>query len=85
MIAAANKFLRIYYARVKEFMDSLETESSHDTDDISESTATEIIDATVSAQTNPAESCEQDSAMQECNASGSQGFVKQMRIAGNSS
>jgi transposase len=26
MTAAANKFLRIYYARVKEFMDSLETE-----------------------------------------------------------
>jgi len=85
MTAAANKFLRIYYARIKEFMDSLQIENPHDTDGISESTATESIDATVSEQTNTAFTCEQCSAMQECNVSASQGFVKQARIAGDSS
>jgi hypothetical protein len=70
MTAAANKFLRIYYARIKEFMDSLEIKTpcaEHNNDDASPPVQTEIINPALSAQTNTAFTCEQDSAMQECN------------------
>ena len=82
MTAACNKFLRIYYARVKEFMSSLETETPCENDtnktDSSErlTTSTEVasIISTLSVKDNTAFTCEQDSALPEGNMSGLQGF-----------
>jgi len=82
MTAASNKFLRIYYARVKEFMDSLETEticedSITQLDFSGESqtvSAVASIISTISVKDNTAFTCEQDSAIPEGNMSGSQDF-----------
>ena len=82
MTAACNKFLRIYYARVKEFMDSLETEticedSIMQLDFSGESptvSAVASIIPTISVKDNIAFTCEQDSAIPEGNMSGSQDF-----------
>lgn len=84
MTAASNKFLRIYYARVKEFMDSLGTESSADngdgdkqsdiTKEVAEITTDAGIISTLSVNDNIAFTCEQDNAMRERNVSGLQGF-----------
>jgi transposase len=83
MTAACNKFLRCYYAIVKDFMDSLDNESAEEISD--NSVAVVCINTSISAKTNIAFTCEQDSAMQECNVSGSRGFAKQMRIVGSNS
>jgi hypothetical protein len=60
MTATCNKFSRIYYARVKEFMDSLENET------IANETVTPIattsIISTLSVKNNIAFTCEQDRA-----------------------
>jgi transposase len=75
MTAACNKFLRIYYARIGEYLNSLETETTANVSD--NSTSSESIIAAVIVKNNNAFTCEQDSAMPEGNASGSQGFAKQ--------
>jgi hypothetical protein len=82
MTAACNKFLRIYYARVKEFLDSLETETPVEDDenqaDFSMVSPTvyivESIIPALSVYDNTAFTCEQDSAIPEGNMSGSRDF-----------
>jgi len=77
MTAACNKFLRIYYARIKEYLDSLETQTVDDCD-VAEETDVIVNDSrinpTLSVNDNIAFTCEQDSAMRERNTSGSQDF-----------
>jgi hypothetical protein len=80
MTAACNKFLRIYFARVSEYLNSLEAASNVEAPASAEDRAagraeSERIDAADSVDTNSAFTCEQDSAPVECDASGSQGFA----------
>jgi len=73
MTAACNKFLRIYYGRVCEYLNVIETET---TADVSEShIAVTCINATQTDENIVAFTCKQDSAMQECNVSGLQGLA----------
>jgi transposase len=84
MTAACNKFLRIYYARVKEFMDSLEAETSCSNSDNPAGSSKNLsidfdlgdsgINTTLSVKNITAFACEQDSAMLENNTSGLQDF-----------
>ena len=74
MTAACNKFLRIYYARICEYLNSLETDSPTIT------IAVSSIIPTHSANNNIAFTCKHDRATQECDPSGLRGFAKQMRI-----
>jgi transposase len=80
MTAACNKFLRIYYARVKEFMDSLEITLSDDNDSTSASVTAVSITENLSVNNITAFACEQDSANNELrsfmenNTSGLQDF-----------
>lgn len=75
MTAACNKFLRIYYARVKEFMDSLDASSETETTvNVSDNMETCII-ITPIVNNNIAFTCKQDSATQECDMSGLQGLA----------
>lgn len=75
MTAACNKFLRIYYARVKEFMDSLEALSQTETTvSVSENMESGIITTPI-VNNNIAFTCEQDSATQECDTSGLLGLA----------
>ena len=79
MTAACNKFLRIYYARVKEFMDSLEKNLNTEAISITEAETNTVatsarIVAVHAVNTKTAFTCGQDSATQECDTSGSQGF-----------
>ncbi|MDR2570543.1 MAG: IS110 family transposase [Oscillospiraceae bacterium] len=73
MTAACNKFLRIYYGRVCEYLDAIETET---TANVSKSDTAVACINTVQADENiTAFTCKQGSAMQECNVSGLQGFA----------
>jgi transposase len=80
MTAACNKFLRIYYARIKEFMDSLEIDiareevNHNDSAEINTSDTNICIVPALSVKNITAFACEQDSAMLENNASGLQDF-----------
>lgn len=83
MTAASNKFLRIYYARIKEYLDSLETisvcEDNAEQSDISEhssniTVADECIIPALSVNDNFAFTCEQNSAIPEGNMSGLRDF-----------
>jgi len=83
MTAACNKFLRIYYARIKEFMNSLEIETSREVcaeqaDFCMEIPAISIASASIAStlpvKDNIAFACGQDSAMPEGNTSGPQDF-----------
>lgn len=79
MTAACNKFLRIYYARVKEYMDTLEskpvTETTANTDDTEAADSGERIINAPEANNNIAFTCDQDSATVETDMSGSQGLA----------
>ena len=73
MTAACNKFLRIYYGRVCEYLNSVESET---TANVSGSVdASECINTVPSVENNIAFTCKQDSAMRERNTSGLQGFA----------
>jgi hypothetical protein len=73
MTAACNKFLRIYYARVGEYLNSLETET---TANVSETGGSpERINNAPIAENNIAFTCGRDSATQECDMSGPQGLA----------
>jgi transposase len=80
MTAACNKFLRIYYARIKEFLDSLDSETpceeinQNDLSEVNISDSSVCIVPALSVKNITAFACEQDSAMLENNASGSQDF-----------
>ena len=68
MTAACNKFLRIYYGRVCEYLNSLESESAANVSD-------ERINTTSIVENIIAFTCKQDSATQECDMSGLQGLA----------
>ncbi len=73
MTAACNKFLRIYYARIGEYLNSLEPEIAANVSD--SAVSSDCITTAVSVENNYAFTCGQDSAMQECNVSGLQGLA----------
>jgi transposase len=73
MTAACNKFLRIYYARVSEYLNSLEAETVATVSEITE--PSECITAASVVKNNNAFTCRQDSATQECDMSGLQGLA----------
>lgn len=78
MTAACNKFLRIYYARVKECMDSLESATAvvETAANVSETKETHMCISPSSTDNNSkAFTCRQDSATQECDMSGLQGLA----------
>jgi hypothetical protein len=77
MTAAGNKFLRIYYARVSEYLNSLETANNAEApaSATEENDLSERITSSPIADTNIAFTCEQDSAPVETDASGSQDFA----------
>jgi hypothetical protein len=80
MTAACNKFLRIYYARVSEYLNSLEAERPAEApasaeEKVAGDAEAKRITAAVSADTNIAFTCEQDSAPAETDASGLQGLA----------
>ena len=72
MTAACNKFLRMYYGRVKEFMDTLNDESDMTTNVSEES---ECIIHCAFGEDTTAFTCRQDTEMLESNQSGLQGFA----------
>lgn len=77
MTAACNKFLRVYYARVKEFMDSLVTTSLSETTAIvsaNEDSKERIINAQCE-NNSIAFTCNQDSALVETNTGGLQSLA----------
>lgn len=88
MTAACNKFLRIYYGRVKEFMDSLEPvqEPAPEPSD-TEMSANVLVKEPISPKTSQriivlnltknkiAFTCSQGSATQECDTSGLRGLA----------
>jgi len=73
MTAACNKFLRIYYARISEHLNALESETTANVSEIADSS--ERIIAAVFMKNINAFTCGQDSAMQERNVSGLQGLA----------
>ncbi|GHV39810.1 hypothetical protein FACS189490_03990 [Clostridia bacterium] len=77
MTAACNKFLRIYYARVKEYMDLLEADQQSDApaNATEETVSDERITNATKANTNVAFTCVQDSAPVETDTSGAQGLA----------
>jgi transposase len=89
MTAACNKFLRIYYGRVKEFLDSLETQKEPQVETTATVSASENEQKIPSkriilcnpVKTNIAFTCQQDRATVETDLSGCQGFAKQKRVA----
>jgi transposase len=72
MTAACNKFLRIYYARVGEYLNSLESETAAN---VSDDSSSERITSAVIVKNSNAFTCRQDSATQECDMSGLQGLA----------
>jgi len=68
MTAACNKFLRIYYGRVCEYLNSLESETAANDPG-------ECINTTPIVKNIVAFTCKQDSATQECDMSGLQGLA----------
>ena len=72
MTAACNKFLRIYYARISEYLNLLEAETSANVSQIANS---KCIDNSINADNNNAFSCRQDSATVETDVSGLQGLA----------
>jgi len=91
MTAACNKFLRIYYARVKEYLDSLDAKSlseasanaeAKEPSKVSSEISNEILEDCITAA-NPADNIDtyaQDRATQECDPSGVVGLSKPTAI-----
>lgn len=79
MTAACNKFLRIYYARVSEYLNALESSEQPETSANVSATPAQITDERIIADnevdTIIAFTCKQDSATQECDMSGLQGLA----------
>jgi transposase len=80
MTAACNKFLRIYYARVSKYLNSLDSGNQSETpanvpECAGDEAGSERIIAVDEAHTNSAFTCKQDSAAQECDTSGLQGLA----------
>jgi transposase len=80
MTAACNKFLRIYYARVSEYLNSLDSGNQAGTpanvpECAGDEAGSERISAVAKTHTNSAFTCKQDSATQECDMSGLQGLA----------
>jgi transposase len=73
MTAACNKFLRSYYARICEYLNSLETETTAIASETAKSL--ECINNVTAVDNNNAFTCKQDSATQECDMSGLQGLA----------
>ena len=73
MTAACNKFLRIYYARISEYLNSLESETTANVSDDSVILNERII-TVPTVKNNVAFTCKEDSATQECDMSGLQGL-----------
>jgi len=73
MTAACNKFLRIYYARIGEYLNSLESETTAIVSETSDPSAR--INSTQPEQNNTAFTCKQDMATVETDQSGLQGLA----------
>jgi len=75
MTAACNKFLRVYYARVREFMDSLEAPPQADEAVNTSGDSTKRIIFVPIENNNNAFTCKQDNAPVETDMSGLQGLA----------